>query len=176
MTTSITGPSADRRPARLAGFTLLELVLVMVIICTVLGMAAPSLRGFFASRQTVDAGAQIVALTQYARTEAASEGRVYRLNLDAETGRYWLTAQTGGAFAPLSAEFGRVFCLPEGTTARWNSAGEAASSGWIPFYPDGRTEPADIRLTGRQGDTVQIVCASPAEQFRVVASAHGGEP
>jgi len=151
---------------------LLELVLVMVIICTVLGMAAPSLRGFFASRQTIDAGAQIVALTQYARTEAASEGRGYRLNLDAETGKYWLTAQAGGAFAPLPAEIGRVFCLPEGTTARWDSTGEAASSGWISFYPDGRTEPADIRLTGRQGDAVRIVCSSPTEQFRAIASAN----
>ena len=64
------------------GLTLLELVLVMVIICTILAMAAPSLRGFFTSRETSDAAAQIVALTHLARSQAITEGRVYRLNLD----------------------------------------------------------------------------------------------
>src|SRR3972149_3661562 len=67
---------------RSVGFTLLELILVMVILSTVLAMAAPSLRGFFASRQIQDAAAQILALTQFARSQAVSEGTTYRLNFD----------------------------------------------------------------------------------------------
>jgi len=191
MTTLTTGPSGKRQSlagahvARLAcgghcrrpraGFTLLELVLVMVIICTVLAMAAPSLRGFFASRQTSDAAAQIVALAQFARAQAAAEGRTYRLNMDTQSAKYWLTAQTGGAFTMLSSEFGRTFSLPEGATAVWQMPTPVGTSGWVSFYPDGRTEAADIRLTGRQGETLQIVCSSPAEQFHVVAIAAGGE-
>jgi Tfp pilus assembly protein FimT len=54
--------------------TLLELILVMVILSTVLAMAAPSLRGFFASRRTQDTAAQILALTQLARSQAICEG------------------------------------------------------------------------------------------------------
>ena len=190
MMTSTTGPSAKghaprcaqlervagvagrREPA--AGFTLLELVLVMVIICTVLAMAAPSLRGFFASRQTSDAAAKIVALAEFARSQAAAEGRTYHLNLDTENGKYWLTAQEGGSFTMLSSEFGRTFLLPEGTSARWEAPAEAGSRGWIPFYPDGRTEAAAISLTGRQSENVRVVCLSPAEQFQVVVPAAGG--
>lgn len=156
-----------------AGFTLLELVLVMVIICTVLAMAAPSLRGFFGSRQTADAASRIVALTQYARSQAAAEGRPYRLNLDAQEGRYWLTAQTAGAYVTLPSEFGRVFHLPDGATARWESPAETAERGWTAFFPDGRAQAAEIRLKGRRGEVMRVVCWSPAEAFEAVAGNEG---
>ena len=181
MTTLITGQSGERfrrsGPAirSATGFTLLELVLVMVIICTVLAMASLSLRGFFSSRRTADAAAQIVALTQFARTSAVTDGKVYRVNLDVTEGKYWLTAQAAGAFETIPSEFGRVFLLPEGTTAQWVEPLDAELLDWIPFYPDSRTEAAHIRLTGRQGETADIVCASPAELFRVVAYG-AGEP
>lgn len=168
--TSTTGRSGSVRERRrsAAGFTLLELILVMVLICTVLGLASVSLRGFFASRQTKDAAAQIVALTEFARAQAAAEGKMYRLNLDTEASRYWLTAETGGTFVMPASEFGRVFVLPEGTSASWDAPTGIHDRGWIPFYPDGRTEAAAIRLTGRQGDTVEVTCSSPAERFQVV--------
>ena len=75
------------------GFTLLELILVMVILSTVLAMAAPSLRGFFGSRKTNDTASQILSLTQFARSQAISEGIIYRLNFDTRERTYWLTAQ-----------------------------------------------------------------------------------
>jgi len=190
MMTLITGPNNEGRACRpmqenpvarpvagrktLAGFTLLELVLVMVLICTVLGMASVSLRGFFSSRQTQDAAAQIVALTDFARAQAAAQGRVYRLNLDTRDGRYWLTAQTGGTFVAPASEFGRVFLLPEGTSARWDAPVGVDARGWVPFYPDGRTEGATVLLTGRQGETVQVACSSPVERFQVIAHRAGG--
>lgn len=179
MMISTTGASGRRLgpPAGAGGFTLLELVLVMVIICMVLAMAAPSLRGFFASRQTSDAAAQIVALAHYARTQAVAEGRTYRLNLDTQSGKYWLTAQTLGAFTPLSSEFGRVYSLPDGTVATWQATNQTVpliGRDWIPFYPDGRTAATDILLVGRQGDAQEIVCLSPAERLQLVAPSAGG--
>jgi len=160
------GAGSGNRPAA-RGFTLLELVLVMVIVCTVLAMAAPSLGGFFASRRTADAAAQIVALTGLARSQAIVEGRTYRLNFDTDAGAYWLTVQQGGAFGRLGSEFGRRFSLPEGTLASRDGTTAAASSGHIEFYPDGTTQAATIRLTGRQGEVVEIVCPSPTEPFEV---------
>lgn len=192
MTTSTTGLSSEMTassPARLgrarrgaarsqsaAGFTLLELVLVMVIIGTVLGMSAASLRGFFAARRTAEAAGQIVALAQFARTQSVAEGRTYRLSLDARDGTYWLTAQTGGAFVALPSEFGRLFALPEGTTAQWEIPGSTDTLRWIGFYPDGRTEEAALRLTGRRGEAFDIICSSPVEQLRVVAATAESAP
>ena len=73
----------------------------MLILSTVLAMAAPSLRGFFTSRRLDDAAAQILALTQFARSQAISEGIVYRLNFDTRDRTYWLTAQKAGVFESL---------------------------------------------------------------------------
>ena len=149
------------------GFTLLELVLVMVIICTLLGITAPSLKGFFAGRRTVDAAAQIVALANFARSQSVAEGRVYRLNIDMETGDYWLTAEDGGVFCELGSEFGRIFCLPEGTSFSFDTPSEKAE--YFQFHPTGRSETAIIRLIDRKGKEISIACLSPTEMFQVTA-------
>ena len=142
----------------------------MVIICTVLAMAAPSLRGFFASRKTQDAAAYIVALAGLARSQAIAEGRLYRLNFDADEGTYWLTARQGGEFEKLRAEFGRTFLLPEGAELELSSPHGSDHPMHVDFYPTGRVDPAMIRLTGRQGDVALVVCPSPTERFRVAAA------
>jgi len=131
----------------------------------VLSMAAPSLRGFFASRKTDDAAFQIIALTKLARSQAITEGRMYRLNVDTDESSYWLTAMDGGVFSQLNEEFGRTFLLPEGTSAELEKETEGP---YIEFYPQGRTETSTIRLTDRKGDVFEIACLSPTEQFRMV--------
>jgi len=152
-----------------AGFTLLELIVVLGLVGVLLALAAPSLRGFFASRQTADAAAQMLALTQLAGSRAAAQGSVYRLNIDPQTGTYWLTVQDAGTFADLGTEFGRRFRLPEGTTVRaWSPSGETTME-YIEFHPSGRTEEAVIELQGRQGEIFRVVCDSAAEAFRVVS-------
>jgi len=172
MMTSTTGLRVEQAGARRrsAGFTLLELVLVMLIMCTVLGMAAPSLRGFFASRKTADAATQIVALTQLARSLAVCEGRLYRLNVDCESGSYWLTAQRFGAFERVKRDYGRTFLLPDGTACELERDDDVASRDYIQFYPDGSQDAATIVLADRQGSTLAIACPSPAESFSVQVS------
>ena len=39
---------------------------------------------------------------------------------------------------------------------------------YVSFFPDGRTEPATITLSGVQGEHVEIKCVSPTESFRIV--------
>ncbi|MHC4647283.1 MAG: GspH/FimT family pseudopilin [Planctomycetota bacterium] len=150
------------------GFTLLELVLVMVILSTVLAMAAPSLRGFFASRQTQDAAAQILALTRLARSRAVCEGTAYRLNLDDKRGEYWLTSQQSGAFEKLKTEFGRVFTLPKDTVLELEGVEQDGSETFIAFTPQGTTTAATIRLIDRRGQAVVIACPAATESFYIV--------
>ena len=101
--TSSTGHSASRG----GGFTLLELILVLVLISTVLALAAPSLRGFAQGRKVHDAAAHMLAVARMASAQAVAEARVYRLNFDADEGAYWLTARFEGTFEELGTEFGR---------------------------------------------------------------------
>ena len=175
-----------RRSAR--GFTLLELILVLLLISTVLAMAAPSLRGFARGRQTAEAASQLLAMTHWARSQAAAEGRLYRLNVDVQAGAYWLSRQRGGAFVELDGEYGRHFRLPDGVTVSLetptggsasNPAGHPAghsangsaddSAAYIQFHPNGRCDEAAIELRGRQGEVFRVTCDSATERFRIAS-------
>lgn len=156
-----------------AGFTLLELVLVLVIAGIVLGVSSPSLRRFLWSRRAGDAAREMVALAEYARSQAVVEGRAYRLNLDPEEGCFWLTAETAGEFVEPPTEFGRLFLLPQGTAARWKWPHEGVGWGWIGLYPDGRSDPVSILITDAWGEAVRVFSLSPAEPLQVVAAAEG---
>lgn len=150
------------------GFTLLELILVMVIISTLLTIASPSLRGFFASRRINDAASNILSLIKLARSQSVNEGRVYRLNIDLDQRSYWLTAVEGGIFSELKTEFGRTFILPDDTVIELeNENNDEPTENYILFYPEGWAQPGIIRLTDRRGDVIEIMSSSPLERYRV---------
>jgi general secretion pathway protein H len=153
------------RPAR--GFTILELVLVMLLVSLVMGLAATSLRGFIVGRRNADAAAQVIALAQYGREQAISTGSSYRLNVDTTERAYWLTVQKGGDFQELGTEFGRRFNLPEHVEATWLPSPYAAHD-YIEFFPDGRTEAASLRLEEPGGQVFEIGCQSETEPLTVI--------
>jgi len=147
---------------------------VLVLISTVLAMAAPWLRGFSGGRQTAEAAAQVLSLTHLARSQAAAQGRSYRLNIDAEAKTYWLTMQQAGAFVELDCEHGRRFQFPEGVSVTLESSVAEGQASYIQFYPDGRSDQATIRLTGRGADVYEVSCQSASERFRVVSPSEAG--
>ena len=150
-------------------FTLLELILVMVLISVLLGVAAPSLRGFHGARRSADAAAQLLALTNYARSQAIAHGTVYRLNVDADEQVYWLTAQVGGAHVELNTEYGRRFALPDTMTISIESPAADGEALYVQFYPSGRSDEATIELVGWQGEVFQVASPSATEPFRIVS-------
>ena len=85
-------------PRSARGFTLLELVMVMMLMCVVAALSVPSFKGFGKGRRVGACAAQLVTVTQYARTQAVTAAETYRLNVDAATGTYWLTVERDGAF------------------------------------------------------------------------------
>src|SRR3954468_1875442 len=136
------------------GFTLLELILVLVIISIALAMAAPSLKGWSRGGKLRDAGDQFLALTRYARAQSAAESRIYRLNLDAQAGHYWLTASDGTQFVNLGNEFGRTFALPEGFKIAMTDGTKQLE--YVDFFPTGRTQAAHVTLTADDGYTFDL--------------------
>jgi Tfp pilus assembly protein FimT len=148
--------------------TLLELILVMVILSTVLAMAAPSLRGFFASRRSEDSAAQILALTQFARSQAVSEGIIYRLNFDTQERTYWLTAQQAGTFERLETAFGQVFEFPKDLEVELEGVEEDDRDVFLVFSPYGTVTAGTVRLIDRRGRAVEITCPTVTESFAIV--------
>jgi len=152
------------------GLTLLELILVMVILSTVLAMAAPSLRGFFASRRGDDAAAQILALTQFARSQAISEGLVYRLNFDTRERTCWLTVQKAGTFERLETSFGKVYTVPKDHVIVLENIAQKDREVYVEFTPYGTVTPALIRLIDRRGRALEIACPTVTESFSITES------
>jgi len=157
---------------RMVGFTLLEMILVMLIICTLLAITAPSLRGFFASRQTKDAAEQILALTKYANSQAIAEGRIYCLNFDIREGDYWITVRDQGVFRDLGAEMGRRFSLPRDTIIELDGIPNEANpwAYYIEFDATGRCQPGRIRLVNRREEVITIICPTPTEQYYITTA------
>ena len=160
-----------------SGFTLFELVLVMVVIATTLAIAAPSLRGWSRGAQARDQGEQFLAVTRWARTQAVSQAVTHRVTIDPEAGAYQVTARDGNAFVPVGSEFGRVFTVPPGYRIEISREAapaevvDATTANSIDFSPTGYAQPAVVRITSAQGDVVLIACPSPAEGYRVVSAA-----
>jgi prepilin-type N-terminal cleavage/methylation domain-containing protein len=98
-----------------SGFTLIELILVMLIIAIAAAVVAPALGRFTAGRSVDNLSRQIVGLARYARVQAISEARTYRLNFDQGTRQFWLTADSGaGTFTPLKDDFSSRYTAPDG--------------------------------------------------------------
>ncbi len=167
MITLITGPRAERRPPalrvrrrRAGAFTMVELLLVMVLICIILGATAPSLRGFFAARKTTSAAAQIMMLIQYARTQAIADGCNYRLYFDTTRNQYWLTIQSSGAYVTTNTEYGITYSLPDGFSFDMQADPNCTITNYIDFYPDGSTSAAAIGVIPRTGQAdEQEICS-----------------
>lgn len=154
-------------PARtISGFTLLELLLVLMVVSIALTIAAPSFSGFGRNRVTANAAAQFVAVAHFARTQAISDGAIYRVNIDVPNGRWWVTHDDGDAFVPVDSMDGRIFTAPEGVRMEFD--GPAVDGAQvIEFQAAGRTDVGTVKFVGRDGSEIQIVCENPLDVYHV---------
>ncbi|MGA2265358.1 MAG: GspH/FimT family pseudopilin [Phycisphaerae bacterium] len=163
------GRPAGQRARTAAGFTLIELILVMVVISVVLALSAPSLHGFFASRQIADSARGMLSLMQWAQSQAIAQGSRCRLNIDAPSGTYWLTVEQAGGFVEPNQELGRQFRVPAGATVSLQSNATDPSASYVQFYPSGRSDVAVIEIRGSRGEVYQIACSSATERFQITS-------
>ena len=157
------------------GFTLIELVLVMVLLATILAIGMPAMSGFWTRSRSRDAATQLLAMTQYARARAAADVRPFRLNFNLQNNSYWVTAgdPATNEYSEIASEMGRPIMLPEGMRLELlrQSAGRAQQGeSVIDFYPNGRADVATLRLTDVRGDVITIASPSPAEPFRLLTN------
>lgn len=161
-----------RHPAR-PGFTLLELILVMVIAAIAMALVAPQLRGFGDRRRTEDEATQMLLLIRWARQQAVAEARPYRFNVDVDDGVYYLTAQTEGRFERVASDYGRRFTLPTDMTVEWIEPRRGGGDAFIRIEPTGLVEPGRIRLVNSEGSSFDLVSEAAAEPYRLESTGEG---
>lgn len=85
----------NRRRAAGRGFTLIEFILVMALLATLMAVVAPRISGSI-RRQNLDQEAvRLVALTEYARDEAVSQGVPMVVWIDVETSEFGSHPKSG---------------------------------------------------------------------------------
>jgi prepilin-type N-terminal cleavage/methylation domain-containing protein len=80
-------------PASSRGFTLLEIMIVMVIITMVTSFAVPALRSNLYSDQLKSTARKLVGLVSEASQEAVGKRTTYLLNVDFERNLVWISPE-----------------------------------------------------------------------------------
>src|SRR5262249_44377706 len=138
-----------------AGFTLLELTLVLALIAILAALSVPALEGMWGDTKVKAAGDAFRAALVDARSHAIDEGQPYSVAMIPGTGRFrsapaaaafWNGASDPGAGSslPFTIEEGE---LP-GDIKFATEDGSDSGGGWVTqatFYPDG-TAADDVRV------------------------------
>ena len=134
------------------GFTLLELILVVLVISLALGVSIPSLSRGTASVQLKTSARDVLNTMRYARERAITEQMVFLVAADAESGRLLLTDEVGDG--------GRNYELPKEVRIEgFSLGGEQVREGplVLRFLPNGSTAAAEILLRSRTGAALRVV-------------------
>jgi type II secretion system protein H len=81
---------------RQAGFTLIELILVLALLFIITSIAAPTMSRFIRGRALDSEAQRMMALMHAAQSRAVSEGAPMMLWLDEKNGAYGVEAETSG--------------------------------------------------------------------------------
>jgi general secretion pathway protein H len=124
------------RTRRTSGFTLLELLLVLVIVAVAAALVAPAIGSRFTSADPRQAIVQLRAAMELMRVRAIEEGKEEILVVAPEDGRYW--HEGGGEEASVPPESGTL--VARGRFTR--ETGEVE----FHFYPDGTNSGGEVRI------------------------------
>jgi len=167
MRTSLTGEP---------GFTLVELIVVIVIVSVLATMIAPRLYTATGSARLRSSASRLLVTAQYARSFAATHRCACRLLIDPAEGRYGLTCQYDpeaqpDEFRPLRTGVGKAESLAPGLRfsklwiKRQDREETSQQVGCITFRPSGQADAAVVEITdGRRRVSMLLgPCTGQAE-------------
>ncbi len=153
------------------GFTLIELLLVVFLLGITLSLAIPTFQDVTGARLR-SAARMIAGAARYVHGESVATRGIYRLELDLEGGRYWVSKcvpdESGRCeWARDTSGLSAVRRLPDGvvfqgarTTAE-DGALRSLGVAQVHFLPRGYVEPAIIHLGREHGEGAYTLVVSP---------------
>ena len=136
-----------------SGFTLLELVVVLVIAGLLFSLGGPSVRVLFESMEYREAVREIVSAAKNARRDALITGEPMDLLIDTDRNRFALTANSPSVDADQFAE------LPDSLEITVVYAAEVSPKpglAAIRFYPAGGSSGGEITVVRSNGSGVHL--------------------
>ena len=137
---------------RPAGFTLVELMIVMTLIAIMALSVAPVFRGSLARARADHAARDLFAEIKAAQESAVSEGVEYRVYFDLKKNAYWparpgVTKDGEWAFLPVDVPGGEAIRLPDRLSID-EVRGRKGDSGtkYLAFFPTGVGDAGEIKM------------------------------
>ena len=156
---------SGRPEHRLAGFTLLELLVVMMVITIAFFALRPSFGGAVREAEERTAMRQLVGLFTAARAEAVARGRLVRVVYDPQETAFYSEVQQAPEqdrllFQPVGLLGRKRVRLPEHLVieeVEVGGMGLTPAEAWaVYFYPDGRTDGAALLMVRNSGATAVL--------------------
>jgi type II secretion system protein H len=146
-----------------SGFTLVEILLVVILLAVVAGLAIPNLGRSLTGTMLNDSTQQIAYLMRYAQMKAMSQNKIYQLVFSDDRTQFWLVheaekkegASDKDKFIRLDGRWGRTWTVPEELKV-------VAPQEKINFAADGTIEKLRISVCLKEKD--QCLYVSTQEQ------------
>jgi type II secretion system protein H len=159
---AISRPRPSALGPRRAGFTLIELILVLALVVVITSLAAPAMANFVRGQALSSEARRLVALIHAAQDRAVSEGLPMVLWVDEKQGAYGLQAEMTGRNGDPKAE---NLSLDANLQIAVTSTGLTGTTkfGGLPairFLPDGTVDensPQTLRLIDARGNTLWLI-------------------
>lgn len=118
-----------------AGFTLLEILLVVVIVAIIISIATPQFRKTLTTIQLANTTQDIAQFMRFLRAKAVTGKNTYQLKFDLSARRYYAQNITGSG----KSSYGLPVAIPENINI-------AATINPVKFYSDGSIDKVTIYL------------------------------
>jgi general secretion pathway protein H len=137
-----------------AGFSLLELLVVLMLLAVMTAVVIPSLGRVLSTAKLKTGSREIAASIRLARSKAASEQQVYLLGFNLERNEVKLSS--------LNSTYRKSFELPDGIHLTKVSLLETrveqeAKDPFFYFMPNGNSQSFQVSLRNEQGRTLRVI-------------------
>jgi type II secretion system protein H len=136
------------------GFTLIEILLVLVIMGIVLALAVPDMSKAYQHLQLNKTSEDLLDLSRWAQAMAMQQGRIYALAFSGNRRSYKIERtqttddeEDQADLEPVQGAAGKMHDIPDAVHLETMNA-------TVNFYPDGSVDPTDIRLNTSSQKTV----------------------
>ena len=163
------------RELRDKGFSLIELIVVMILLSLTGALVVPSLSRFSKGVELKGAVKRVAAILRFSRSEAVNQGKVYQVFFDADLGQVRVqpaeTEEGKAEGEPAEQKPSqKIYIMPPSVQIKEVKAEEPEFPSELPtieFYPNGGSNGGSILLDGGDGKVFKITVFFLTGEVRV---------